>query len=84
MTTPSGAALGAVAFTFIPEFLRFATLDRFWILGLILVTMMLVKPKGVLTRRPVDRDGFWRAGSFREATSRWRARLGRAPAPEGQ
>ena len=84
MTTPWGAAFGAMAFTFIPEFLRFATLDRFWILGLILVAVMLVKPKGLLTRRPVDREPFWRVQSFQEVVGRWRARLGRAPTPEGQ
>ena len=82
MTTPWGATLGAIAFAFIPEFLRFATLDRFWILGLILVAMIIVKPKGLFIRRPVDREAFWQAGSFRETAGRWRLR--RAQAPEGQ
>jgi branched-chain amino acid transport system permease protein len=55
MSTAWGALAGAVIFTLVPELLRFATLDRYWILGLVLLATILVRPQGILTRRPVER-----------------------------
>jgi branched-chain amino acid transport system permease protein len=51
MTTPWGAVLGAVGILWLLEALRFSTLDRYWILGLILVIVVLVRPSGLLVRR---------------------------------
>jgi len=53
MTTHWGAVLGAIAFTVLPEVLRVTTLDRFWILGLLLTATILIKPQGILIRRPI-------------------------------
>jgi branched-chain amino acid transport system permease protein len=64
LTTPFGAVLGAVGTIWLLEALRFSTLDRYWMLGLILVVVVLVRPQGILVRRNLrfgDRDAFsWR------------------------
>jgi branched-chain amino acid transport system permease protein len=53
LTTPWGAAVGAVGILWLLEALRFSVLDRYWILGLILVVVVLVRPKGLLVRRSI-------------------------------
>lgn len=55
MSSAWGALAGAMIFTLAPELLRFATLDRYWLLGLVLLGTILVRPQGVITRRPVER-----------------------------
>ena len=65
LTTPWGAAVGAVGILWLLEALRFSVLDRYWILGLILVVVVLARPKGLLVRRnlaigPSDQGPWWR------------------------
>lgn len=51
MSTPWGAVAGAVGITWGLEWLRFATDDRYWLLGLALLIVVLVRPDGLLRRR---------------------------------
>lgn len=53
VTTFWGAVLGSLALTGLPEFLRFSTYDRYLVYGLILVLIMLFRPKGLLARRQI-------------------------------
>jgi branched-chain amino acid transport system permease protein len=53
ISTPWGAVLGAIGLTWGLEMMRFATLDRFWILGVLLTAVVLLRPNGVLVRRPL-------------------------------
>jgi branched-chain amino acid transport system permease protein len=53
ITTPWGAAAGAIGITWLLEALRFSPLDRFWILGLILVVVVVLRPKGLFVRRNI-------------------------------
>ena len=46
-----GAVLGAFSITVGQEFLRISTLDRFWMLGLLMTVVVLVRPNGVLNRK---------------------------------
>lgn len=48
-----GPVLGAFFVTLGTEMLRVATLDRYWILGLLLVVIVLWRPEGVLPRIPL-------------------------------
>lgn len=62
LSTPWGAVLGAVGITWALELLRFSTLDRYWILGLILVLVVLLRPSGILKRVPLrlSAEEHWR------------------------
>lgn len=51
LTTPWGAVAGAIGITWALEWLRFATSDRYWIMGLGLMIVVLLRPDGVLRRR---------------------------------
>lgn len=53
VATYGGAVVGAVVMTVLPELLRFSTYDRYLIFGLALVVMMVVRPYGLVPRRPV-------------------------------
>jgi branched-chain amino acid transport system permease protein len=53
MTSPFGAVVGAFGVTAGTELLRFTQLDRAWILGLLLTVTALVRPQGLVTRRPI-------------------------------
>lgn len=62
LSTPWGAFLGAIGMWWFQEVLRFGDTghflfldqqDRYWILGLMLVVAVLVRPKGVLVRRSI-------------------------------
>jgi branched-chain amino acid transport system permease protein len=61
LTTPWGAFLGTLGMWWFQELLRFGDSgtflfldqqDRYWILGLVLVVVVLTRPSGLLTRRP--------------------------------
>lgn len=63
-TTPWGAALGAVGVWWLQELLRFpwsatnhlaflSQEDRYWILGLVLVLVVLYRPQGMVARRRI-------------------------------
>ncbi|MCW2528593.1 MAG: branched-chain amino acid transporter permease [Pseudonocardiales bacterium] len=67
-TTPWGAALGAVGMWWLQEFLRFpwssdntflflGQQDRYWILGVILVVVVLYRQRGIIVRRPLRYRG---------------------------
>lgn len=45
-----GAIIGAIVFTLLPEWLRFLTDWRMSVYGVILVTLMALRPEGILTR----------------------------------
>ena len=53
--TAWGALIGASFFTIIPEVLRMGEDWRFFIFGVIIVVMMILRPEGMVTRRAVDR-----------------------------
>jgi branched-chain amino acid transport system permease protein len=52
-----GAALAAIALTFIPEFLRFSTDLRFVLYGLLLAVIILRRPAGLIPRIPMGAVG---------------------------
>jgi branched-chain amino acid transport system permease protein len=59
-----GAIVGAILFTLLPEWLRFLTDWRMSAYGVILVTMMALRPEGLLTRgmlKSLRRRFGWRA-----------------------
>ncbi len=58
VTTPWGAVLGAIGVTWGLELLRFSTSDRFWIEGLVLAVVVLVRPQGILIRRSIRSRGW--------------------------
>ncbi len=69
LTTPWGAFLGTLGMWWFQELLRFGDSgkflfldqqDRYWILGLVLVLVVLQRPKGVLVRRSV----LWKPGAI--------------------
>ena len=53
--TAWGALIGASFFTIIPEVLRMGEDWRFFIFGVIIVVMMILRPEGMVTRQDVDR-----------------------------
>lgn len=65
VTSPWGAIVGTAAMWWLQELLRFRWLggqwwvfsqaDRYWIIGLVLVISVLVRPKGLIVRRPTRR-----------------------------
>lgn len=48
-----GAVVGAVVLTILPEFLRFAVYQRFILFGLLVAVVMVVRPEGIIGRRPL-------------------------------
>lgn len=71
-TSPWGALLGTLAMYYVQEvILRFGQVgtltifgahildykDRFWILGLLLIVVVLTRPRGMIVRRPLRRRG---------------------------
>jgi branched-chain amino acid transport system permease protein len=67
METFWGAVVGAVIFSILPEFLRFMKDWRLSFYGAILVTMMIVRPSGIITRQMVRDCEEWLARIFRTA-----------------
>lgn len=57
MSTAWGAVAGAFLIIVGEELLRVATLDRFWLLGLLLVIVILARPQGLLSRLPLRSQG---------------------------
>lgn len=57
MSTAWGAVAGAFLIIVGEELLRVATLDRFWLLGLLLVIVVLARPQGLLSRLPLRSQG---------------------------
>ena len=55
--TAWGPLIGASFFTLVPEALRIGDDWRFFIFGVIIVAMMIVRPEGIVTRDALDR--FW-------------------------
>ena len=53
--TAWGPLLGASFFTLIPEALRIGDDWRFFIFGVIIVAMMILRPEGIVTRDALDR-----------------------------
>lgn len=49
--TPWGAVLGAIGINWLLEGLKFTGSARFWILGILLVVVVLLRPRGLLPRR---------------------------------
>lgn len=48
-----GPVIGTFVLTFLPEVLRFSLYDRYIIYGIILVLIMIVRPRGMVTRKPL-------------------------------
>lgn len=69
-TTPWGAVVGAIGLTWLLELLRSVgtTSDRFWVLGLILTVVVLVRPQGILVRQNLwarDPGDVWAKSAWR-------------------
>ena len=56
--TAWGPLIGASFFTLIPEALRIGDDWRFFIFGIIIVAMMIIRPEGIVTRDALDRVWF--------------------------
>lgn len=48
-----GPILGTFVLSFLPEVLRFSLYDRYIIYGVILVLLMILRPRGIVTRKPL-------------------------------
>jgi branched-chain amino acid transport system permease protein len=59
METFWGAIAGAIIFSVLPEVLRFMKDWRLSLYAALLVTMMIVRPSGIITREMVRRCGGW-------------------------
>jgi branched-chain amino acid transport system permease protein len=59
METFWGAIAGAIIFSVLPEVLRFMKDWRLSLYGALLVTMMIVRPSGIITRQMVRSCGGW-------------------------
>ncbi|MCC7104665.1 MAG: branched-chain amino acid ABC transporter permease [Chloroflexi bacterium] len=57
-----GPLLGSILLTLLPELLRFSLYDRYVIYGALLVVMMVFRPNGLVSRRPITAS---------EAPGRW-------------
>ncbi len=62
LETPWGALFGSIGVWWLQELLRFGNsgqflifdqADRYWILGLVMVITVIVRPQGILTRKPI-------------------------------
>jgi branched-chain amino acid transport system permease protein len=69
MGSLSGSLLGATLLTALPEALRFASAERLIIYSLLLIVLMIARPKGIMGRREFSLQG-------------WARRFGRPPAAE--
>jgi branched-chain amino acid transport system permease protein len=71
----AGPAVGAVVLSVLPELLRFSASDRFIVYGTALVAMIILRPEGIITRRPL-RDGTAQPRKTRMLWQRpgWKAR----------
>lgn len=58
MGSYTGAVVGAIVVTILPEMLRFSTYDRYLYFGLALTAMMIVRPYGLLPRLPLGHHVF--------------------------
>ena len=56
LQTVWGPVLGATVLTALPELLRFTSQYRLIVYGLIIVLVVLIRPEGLLTRRPTGRE----------------------------
>jgi ABC-type branched-subunit amino acid transport system permease subunit len=72
VSTPWGAFAGAIGVWWVQEELRFGSTgtflfldrdDRYWILGLLLVAVVLLRPRGLLVRRHLRRPPDGRGGT---------------------
>jgi branched-chain amino acid transport system permease protein len=70
METFWGAVVGAVIFSILPEVLRFMKDWRLSFYGAILVTLMIVRPSGIITRQMVRAGEEWLGRIFRTAESK--------------
>jgi branched-chain amino acid transport system permease protein len=59
-STPFGAVLGAIGISALLEVLRASDEDRYWMLGVALILITLVRPQGVLRRRYLRSVPSWR------------------------
>lgn len=55
--SPWGALVGAVGVTWLLEALRFTGSARYWILGLVLVVVIILRPQGLIARRSLRAEG---------------------------
>jgi branched-chain amino acid transport system permease protein len=55
--SPWGALVGAVGVTWLLEALRFTGSARYWILGLVLVVVIILRPQGLIARKSLRADG---------------------------
>jgi ABC-type branched-subunit amino acid transport system permease subunit len=55
--SPWGALVGAVGVTWLLEALRFTGSARYWILGLVLVVVIILRPQGLIARRGLKAEG---------------------------
>jgi branched-chain amino acid transport system permease protein len=65
METFWGAVVGAIIFSILPEVLRFMKDWRLSLYGAVLVSMMIFRPSGILTRQIIRDLGEWFEGIFR-------------------
>jgi branched-chain amino acid transport system permease protein len=52
-----GPVVGTFALSVLPELLRFSLYDRYIIYGVVLVLLMILRPRGIVTRRPLGSPG---------------------------
>jgi ABC-type branched-subunit amino acid transport system ATPase component/ABC-type branched-subunit amino acid transport system permease subunit len=84
VTTPLGAFFGAAILTALPELLRFSTSSRMILYGVIVVAMMIFRPRGVIHRvRNRHIEGNLRH-ALRGAASRLRIARTEAAAADGR
>ena len=57
LSSPWGAVAGAIGVTWLLEALRFTGSSRYWILGLILVIVIILRPQGLIPRRSLRAEG---------------------------
>lgn len=67
MQTFWGAVVGAIIFSILPEALRFMKDWRLSLYGAVLVSMMIFRPSGIITRQMVRDVGEWFGGIVRRA-----------------
>jgi branched-chain amino acid transport system permease protein len=93
VATPFGAVVGALGISSLLELLRVSSEDRYWLLGVALVVIMVLRPGGLLRRcavegttggatQPETRGS--RFGSSGTWGSWWTTLIGRAPSKRQQ
>jgi branched-chain amino acid transport system permease protein len=78
MGSMTGAVLAAYVLTYLQEFLRFLQDYRLLIYPLILILVMIFRPKGLLGSKEFSFTGF--VGSIKGIPEKWRARRGEGKA----